>query len=42
MVNSPHKFATQWYDAATGAAIRKSFGAVIRIVNKMIADNRST
>jgi predicted glycosyltransferase len=40
MVDSPHKLATQWNAAATCAAIRKSFGAVILIVTKMIADNR--
>ncbi len=33
MVNSPHKLATQWHGAATGAVIRKSFGAVILIFN---------
>jgi len=42
MVDSPHKLATQWHDAATCAAIYKSFEAAIPIVPKMIADNRPT
>jgi hypothetical protein len=42
MVDSPHKLAIQWHGAATGAAIRNSFGAIILIGTKMIADNRPT
>jgi hypothetical protein len=42
MIDSPHKLVIQWHGATTGAAIRKSFGAVILIITKMIADNRPT